>query len=630
MTSNWEEEHFSSYVRTKLSSAVDLLESGLQGKNKAWLEEAHAELSRLMPFDPASRKLLIRCLEALVLVDSANALKYLEEALEVDGDDPTVLNNLGYIHQKQRGDYKRATFFYKKCLDVAPSFVQGYLGLADVYQGLGVPELQQSLLRKGFAECQDDPASNLALLSLALGTVIIESSSFRRLAEADHHLRKACASFRGCSNNPALSRALTTMAKGEVLRGRPHTALDLFGEALKLSKDNHQAVMGILDIGYRSPDEFKSRFQQATGMSLEDSMKETDKAGLDSEALENLSRKLLPATHVISPPRRNTNPNHTMRVGYLLHAKVPKELLQPLLCSKTARLFTYSTDLHSPGFGSGNHRTIRDLPADIAAQVIRQDELDILVDLIGLSGGARPDVLSLSPATAVVTYNELSARLGTTSALKLPAPGVLHPGAALNPSINASIKSKKSGTTVFTVGYLGPLSDLSQSYLVAVVALLKNFPSVRALFMNPVFCDATTKQGFLDRFPEKLRARVLCMPHEDSSEKRLPLYRVLDVFLVPWPACSILNLLEAMLMNVPPMTMRPPIMTQRPCGADLISSVGLPVAKTAEEMIMMTMRLEKTGREDVREAILGSPLVDAGRFVRDFEKCLIEAWVCSR
>ena len=623
MTGNWEEEHFSTYVRTKLSSAVDLLESGLQRKNKAWLDEARTELRGLMPFDPAVGKLLIRCLEALVLVDGANALKYLEEALEVDADDPTVLNNLGYVHQKQLGDYERATVFYKKCLDVAPSFAQAYLGLADVYQGLGVSELQQGLLRKGLTECQDDPN-----LSLALGTAIITSSTFRRLEEADRLLSKAALSFRRGVGHPSspdgervsqqgLSRALTAMGKGEVLRGRLHKAMDLFGEAMDLSKDNYQAAMGILDIGYRSPDDLEKRFRgRRISMS-------------DDGALEDLSKKLLPAPPVSGRLQRNMDPNHTMRVGYLLNGKVPMSLIQPLLCSKTASVITYSTDLHSPGVGSGNHRTIRDLPAEIAAEVIRQDKLDILVDLIGLSGGSRSDVLALLPATAVVTYNELSAALGTTSALEMPTPGVCYAGPALSPSVNALIKSKRSGATVFTVGYLGPLSDISQAYLVAVVALLKNFSSVRALFLNPGFTDATTKRGFLDRFPENIRTRVLCMPHEDSSEKRLRLYRVLDVFLVPWPACSMLNLLEAMLMNVPPVTLLPPVITQRPCGADILSCAGFPVARTAEEMLLMTMRLKETSQPDIRNAVLRSALVDADRFVRDFEKGLIEAWVCS-
>jgi predicted O-linked N-acetylglucosamine transferase (SPINDLY family) len=51
-----------------------------------------------------------------------------------------------------------------------------------------------------------------------------------------------------------------------------------------------------------------------------------------------------------------------------------------------------------------HHRIIRDLPDAEAAALIRQDEIDILVDLNGLTSGARIQILRYRPAPVQATY----------------------------------------------------------------------------------------------------------------------------------------------------------------------------------------------------------------------------------
>lgn len=50
------------------------------------------------------------------------------------------------------------------------------------------------------------------------------------------------------------------------------------------------------------------------------------------------------------------------------------------------------------------HRAIRDLPDEAAARLIRADEIDILIDLNGLTAGARLQVLRWHPAPVQATY----------------------------------------------------------------------------------------------------------------------------------------------------------------------------------------------------------------------------------
>lgn len=63
------------------------------------------------------------------------------------------------------------------------------------------------------------------------------------------------------------------------------------------------------------------------------------------------------------------------------------------------------SDIRARVINSFDHfRIIRQLPDEAAAQLIRADEIDILIDLNGLTSGARPQILRWKPAPVQATY----------------------------------------------------------------------------------------------------------------------------------------------------------------------------------------------------------------------------------
>jgi predicted O-linked N-acetylglucosamine transferase (SPINDLY family) len=105
-----------------------------------------------------------------------------------------------------------------------------------------------------------------------------------------------------------------------------------------------------------------------------------------------------------------------------------------------------------------------------------------------------------------------------------------------------------------------------------------------------------------------------------------------DIALDPFPYNGGTTTMDALWMGVPVVTLagRLPVSC---CGATILSSLGLPVAYTAEEYIQTAMflvdNIPKTPgiRRGVRQAMLKSPLMDEKGLVRALEAAYRDMWV---
>jgi predicted O-linked N-acetylglucosamine transferase (SPINDLY family) len=128
-----------------------------------------------------------------------------------------------------------------------------------------------------------------------------------------------------------------------------------------------------------------------------------------------IARKTEPIPYRLSPP---TGYAHTrIRLGYL-----SSDFCRHAMSFLVAQLFEHHDRNHfeiygycsSPEDGSDirhrvtrafdHHRIIRDLTDTQAAALIRADEIDILIDLNGLTSGARLQILRYRPAPVQATY----------------------------------------------------------------------------------------------------------------------------------------------------------------------------------------------------------------------------------
>jgi predicted O-linked N-acetylglucosamine transferase (SPINDLY family) len=142
----------------------------------------------------------------------------------------------------------------------------------------------------------------------------------------------------------------------------------------------------------------------------------TDDIDLQRQAGRDwIARKTFPVPVALSPP--GGYHHDRIRLGYL-----SSDFCRHAMCYLIAELFERHDRTRfevfgycsSPEDGSDirarvirsfdQFRSIKPIPDDEAARVIRNDEIDILIDLNGLTSGARPQILRSRPAPVLATY----------------------------------------------------------------------------------------------------------------------------------------------------------------------------------------------------------------------------------
>jgi Tfp pilus assembly protein PilF len=605
------------------------VESGLQNRNQRWLTEARDELRDLVHIEPSAKPLLIRCLQALLIVDSGSALTYLEEALAVDGDHPAVLNNLGYVHQKMRGDYETAATYYRRCLDKHPHFAQAYLGLADVYAGSRAPNLEYKLLSTALTACPRD-----ARVFLALGR---SAAGLGKLPEAEERFAQ-CLEHCAGSDKGVVSAAQTEMADAKMRQGDTAAALRLLRESLALCPTNANAALRMLQVLQAEPpgDTESGDTESGDTESGDTESGDTTERRLDVQIV--LAEALQPSP---APPicERNEDPSHHPKVGFLWNASVPACFTAWLFHALSWDVVVYTTDRNAPPPGKFSVRSVRDVTATGAAQVIRSDGVDVLVDLVGCRRGARPDILTMAPAARVMSYDPCGPNLGIPSVRPMAA-GLCF----ANPFVGETGTGFVKGVTAtgpYTLGYIGPLSHLSSSCVDTLVNTLRAAPDIRLVIFNAVFRDPEVHRRFLDlRFPVDLHKRAICLPHKDVPEHRIRMYRVFDAYVAPWPSCATEELLEALCMDVPVITKetRPARRSSEDFAEDfdaprILRLCGLAIECVAADDRAFLNMIRHTRYRDrkppYRERLGSSELVNRPKFLKKFEDSLMNGWICS-
>jgi predicted O-linked N-acetylglucosamine transferase (SPINDLY family) len=286
------------------------------------------------------------------------------------------------------------------------------------------------------------------------------------------------------------------------------------------------------------------------------------------------------------------------------------------------------------------------------ARLVREDRIDILVDLGGHTG-SRLGVFALKPAPVQVTYLGYpnTTGLGTidyrlTDAVADP-PGepdchtevlVRLPGgfACFRPAPDAPAVTPAPCLTAgaVTFGSLHKLPKLNGQVLDLWCAVLRALPGSRLL----VFRDNLRGQAgefFRQEFARRGMGedRVLLRNEVEGGGSYLEVYRQVDVLLDVFPWSGHATACEALWMGVPVLTMY----GNRHAGrmvASVLTQVGLPdlVARSPEEYIATATRLAGDRdrlvdlRSHLRERMLGSPLCDGQTFTRHLEEAYRAMW----
>ncbi|MHB9117855.1 MAG: tetratricopeptide repeat protein [Burkholderiales bacterium] len=528
-----------------------------------------------------------------------DALATLQKATEFLPDDAEAHNNLG-IALRNLGQFDRALASFRRALEIKPDYANAYSNLGIALQNFGQLDSAVVSYRQAL-KIEPDHAEAYNNLGNAL----------RDLGQLD----AAAASYR---------------------------------RALEIKPDFAEAHSNLLFICNQLP-----------GQSAATVLAEARRYG------ELAARKARPYTDWSNPPEADrclrvglvSGDLREHPVGYFVEG-----VLEALATSAAGRLeyFAYSnharTDKLSERIKSHcqGWRSAVGLSDESLAQHIRDDGIDILIDLSGHTAHNRLPLFAWKPAPVQATW---LGYLGTTGvaaidyliadAWTLPETEEAHfsetiwrlpesylcftpPDEAIQVS---SLPAISNGYITF--GSFNNLSKINDAVVSLWARMLASVPDSRLYLKTNQLKDATVRQSIAERFaahgigPE----RLILEGTVPQRAEHLASYHRIDIALDPFPYPGITTSVEGLWMGVPVLTLTGECFQSRQ-GVGLLMNAGLPewIAADADDYVARAMahagdlpRLADL-RSGLRQQVLASPIFDAPRFASHFEAALRGMW----
>jgi protein O-GlcNAc transferase len=387
--------------------------------------EEIAQLITLEPFStpPFLQQLPVTNSEAIALFDQSKLLKQqgnwseaeqcLRQAIQLQPSHWGACNNLATLLQ-QRGDVAAAALFYEQALQYKPDFAEAIANRASVWQLQGElerakPEFIRALqLKPNYV-----PAHlNLAYLYQQQGRLKGALDHFQRVVELD----------------PSQTAARFQMGQILEYQDQSETALAIYQEALAIdpSADYIHAYINLIQLRQCNWQDYESRMQALLNMITQSLTDETAHGfnpfitsllnaplSLHRDIAQTQAKRVMSSSSVQSLPpcsRRRDRQSEPLRVGYLspdFRDHAVGRLIYQIFQHHDRRQFrvyayatvdTYDVITEQIQKGCDQFTNLGLMTTQQAAQQIRADEIDILIDLAGYTIGNGAAILSLQPA----------------------------------------------------------------------------------------------------------------------------------------------------------------------------------------------------------------------------------------
>ncbi|HET7539035.1 MAG TPA: hypothetical protein VFK05_04160 [Polyangiaceae bacterium] len=300
---------------------------------------------------------------------------------------------------------------------------------------------------------------------------------------------------------------------------------------------------------------------------------------------------------------------------------------------------------------SGAHwREIQRMDDERAAELVRQDGIDILVDLALHCSGSRLRLFAYKPAPVQMTWLGYVGTTGLdTMDYRITDRFCDPPGSDLSvyseesiqlPSCFWSYDALQSDLPEgpppglaagnITFGCQNNPRKLHPEVLALWARVLREVPGSR-LFL---YLEEYAREALLQTLADHgIQAKRIEFGGRVSRREYLERYRRIDIALDTFPYAGGTTSIDALWMGVPVVTLSGASSMQR-AGVSIAMSLGLPelVANSEAEFVAKAVELshdlERLSRlrAELRARLEASPLGDTARFARDLERAYREAW----
>ena len=586
------------------------------------------------------------------------------EASAISHDFCDPYNNLGQMAlDTHRMD--EAHHWFQKALAIEPANAQTHLCMGNYFNIMGQPEAAMNWLSKAI---ELRPGFHQALNNL--GNILL---GLKRNKESITMFESAI------KHKPDFHEAHANLGNSYKEMGFPDLAESTLLEAIRLKPDFAAAHSNLgnayfdqgkmeaaiasykkgIDLGQTDRD-FVPNYLFALNYSTN-----LDERQICEEHKRLAQQYFDPNTDLASPWPNVPDHERKLRIGYVspdfwMHPVA--RFMIPLLENhnrEEVEVFAYSSRFLKDPISFECHkrvdqwREVYSLTTEELNQLIRDDKIDILVDLTMHSRDCKPWLFALKPAPIQVSYLAYAGTTGlkamdyrltdiyldppekedyafTEKPLRLPVcwwnfqlpPGVPLPEVQAPPSV-------KNGYVTF-----GSLNNFAKVNIFARetwAAILAGVPGSQLLLHIK---HTRTREDVLNFFEERgvSKDRITLIGYQDGPNY-IKTYHQIDIALDPFPFAGGTTTFDSLWMGVPVVTLAGDRAVGRG-GLSILSTLGRKewVGFTREEYIQIAIRLATERgklpeiRENLRKEIAASPLMDSPRFAREVEKHFRAIW----
>jgi predicted O-linked N-acetylglucosamine transferase (SPINDLY family) len=298
-------------------------------------------------------------------------------------------------------------------------------------------------------------------------------------------------------------------------------------------------------------------------------------------------------------------------------------------------------------------REIRALDDEAVAAQVREDAIDILVDLDGHTPDTRLLVFARKPAPIQVTWlgywnttgmrtvdyivtdpfttPEDSPQRFSEAPLRLSDSRICYAPVPYAPAVSSLPCAERS---VFTFGSFNRYDKLGPELIDCWAEILRQVPASRLIIKNSAIAIPYARAELSRRFVDLgIVAERVELRQRSPHAAMLAEYGDVDLGLDTFPYNGGLTTCEALWQGVPIVAIEGERMISRQTSAmlRLLGAEDL-IARTRDEYVALAVRWardkERLGsmRQSLRERMRASPLCDGPRFARNLEAVLRESW----
>lgn len=592
------------------------------------------------------------------------ALKLYRQALDLNPSYAAAHNNVGLL-LKAKGELEDATDAFGEAIRSNPRHIQAHLNLASMLLDKGDFAKAEEVSRKavGIDARHPDALQSLGAALTALGNFDGAERVLRTALDIDTELSDA---------RVKLGQTLEAQSRlGEAIMElhavAAHTTSYRFAQNdLGVCLMKQGKIASALAAFSRALDAHPSDVETHSNMLLCSNYV----ADITPSALYALHRKWA-RRHAASPtaaaPETDLTPSRRLHIGYVspdFCDHPVASFIEPLITGRDRNQFKvtcYADVRHEDEFtrrirdSSDQWRDLRGLDDEKAAELIRDDRIDILVDLAGHTARNRLPVFARRPAPVQVTYlgypnttglDEMDYRLTDEFADPPGEADELHseelvrlPGGFLcyAPPPNAAPVSNAPALTDghVTFGSFNNITKVNETVVAVWARILNNLPRSRLLLKSRHLADAAARRRLHRLFAEHgiAEGRIELMGSLPNWNDHLGTYSRVDVALDTFPYNGTTTTCEALWMGVPVVTLAGRGHRAR-VGTSLLHYVGLDelVTPSIDAYIEKAMGLARdlqaltTLRDGLRHRVAQSALTDTDGAVDSLQCAYRQMW----